>query len=84
MRFGVGGHHEHTLEAVGDVLGLTRERVRQLELVAKHFLRLRLLWPSAELGKTTRVIKGTKKEPRQKPRKPRPGQRLVRVPNSPN
>lgn len=31
LRFGIGGEDEHTLEQVGEILHLTRERVRQIE-----------------------------------------------------
>lgn len=31
MRFGFGGHSEHTLEEVGQVEGVTRERIRQIQ-----------------------------------------------------
>ncbi len=34
LRFGLGGEEEHTLEQVGLRLGVTRERVRQLEAAA--------------------------------------------------
>ncbi len=39
MRFGLHGQQEHTLEEVGRVLGITRERVRQLEMRALKKLR---------------------------------------------
>lgn len=34
MRFGIGDHHEHTLEQIGQKYGLTRERIRQIEAKA--------------------------------------------------
>ena len=39
MRFGLGGAGEHTLEEVGKVFGVTRERIRQIE--AKALAKLR-------------------------------------------
>ncbi len=39
MRFGIGGTAEHTLAEVGEVFGLTRERIRQIEASALAKLR---------------------------------------------
>jgi RNA polymerase primary sigma factor len=39
MRYGIGFNSEHNLEEIGEVLELTRERVRQLELEALRRLR---------------------------------------------
>jgi RNA polymerase primary sigma factor len=39
LRFGLNGEHPRTLEEVGTVLGITRERVRQLETRALRELR---------------------------------------------
>lgn len=41
MRFGMDGTREHTLEEVGRELGLTRERIRQIERHALEKLRAR-------------------------------------------
>jgi RNA polymerase primary sigma factor len=43
LRFGLGGHKEHTLEEVGRRLSLTRERIRQIEQKALRKLRTPLL-----------------------------------------
>ena len=40
LRFGIGGHAPHTLEEIGKVLGVTRERVRQIEARAIGQLRI--------------------------------------------
>lgn len=39
MRFGLDGHEEHTLEQIGQMFGLTRERIRQIESKALAKLR---------------------------------------------
>jgi RNA polymerase primary sigma factor len=39
MRFGIGDMTEHTLEEVGKVFGVTRERIRQIEAKALEKLR---------------------------------------------
>ena len=39
MRFGLGDEDEHTLEQVGQVFSLSRERVRQIEKKALQRLR---------------------------------------------
>jgi RNA polymerase primary sigma factor len=39
MRFGIGGSNEHTLEEIGKVFGVTRERIRQIEAKALEKLR---------------------------------------------
>ena len=38
-RFGLHGHHRYTLEQIGDEIGVTRERVRQIQLNALRNLR---------------------------------------------
>jgi RNA polymerase sigma factor (sigma-70 family) len=38
-RFGLGDHEEQTLQSIGDSLGLSRERVRQIERQALGKLR---------------------------------------------
>jgi RNA polymerase primary sigma factor len=42
LRLGLGGRQEHTLEEIGVVLGITRERTRQLQNRALEALRERL------------------------------------------
>ena len=39
MRFGIGGSGEHTLEEIGKIFGVTRERIRQIEAKALEKLR---------------------------------------------
>lgn len=43
MRFGVGCDYDHTLEEVGKRFRITRERIRQIEKIAKRKLKYRLL-----------------------------------------
>lgn len=38
-RFGLHGHEPHTLEEIGEILGVTRERVRQIQLEALRRLK---------------------------------------------
>ena len=46
MRYGLDGEGEHTLDQCGDVLGVTRERIRQIELRALR----RLHHPAQGIG----------------------------------
>jgi RNA polymerase primary sigma factor len=39
MRFGMRNHKPHTLEETGQILGVTRERIRQIEAMALKKLR---------------------------------------------
>jgi RNA polymerase primary sigma factor len=39
LRFGIGASSEHTLEEVGKMFGVTRERIRQIEAKALEKLR---------------------------------------------
>jgi DNA-directed RNA polymerase sigma subunit (sigma70/sigma32) len=40
LRYGIDGHEPRTLEEIGRCLGLTRERVRQIELESLRRLAL--------------------------------------------
>jgi len=50
MRFGLGDEEPKTLKEIGESLGLTRERVRQIESEALHKLSANLLGPEYESG----------------------------------
>jgi RNA polymerase primary sigma factor len=55
MRFGLGEKKEHTLEEIGDVFDLTRERIRQVEAKSLSELRRRLQrdeWKGLRYGET--------------------------------
>ena len=41
LRFGIGNNERHTLAAIGEMVGLTKERIRQIELKALGKLRFR-------------------------------------------
>lgn len=47
LRYGLSGEDEHTLEQIGQILGLSRERVRQLE--ARSLKKLRETTPAQRL-----------------------------------
>jgi RNA polymerase primary sigma factor len=52
MRFGIGEKQDYTLEEVGQVFEVTRERIRQIEAKAlkklKHPTRARKIYPFLE------------------------------------
>ena len=52
LRYGLDTDEPHSLQDIGDVLGLSRERVRQLE--KQTFTKLRQLPQSAELAELAR------------------------------
>ena len=60
LRYGLGPEIPHTLESIGDKLGLTRERVRQIEsrTLRKMFL---FLTRSERLGEVSRPVKPSDK-----------------------
>jgi RNA polymerase primary sigma factor len=39
LRYGLGGGRERTLEEIGTKLGITRERIRQIQMVALKKMR---------------------------------------------
>jgi RNA polymerase primary sigma factor len=55
LRFGMGGGNELTLEEVGDIYGLTRERVRQLQHLA--IMKLRRLMADRDRQRTSEDIR---------------------------
>jgi RNA polymerase primary sigma factor len=52
LRYGLDAYEPHSLQAIGDVLGLSRERVRQIE--TQVFAKLRQLPQSAGLAELAR------------------------------
>jgi RNA polymerase primary sigma factor len=48
LRFGLIDDHQHTLEEIGKIMGLTREGIRQIEKKTLVKLRLRLEQKNAE------------------------------------
>jgi DNA-binding CsgD family transcriptional regulator len=54
LRYGLGGEEEHTLEQIGQSLGLSRERVRQLE--ARALKKLRETLPAQNLPPDPRAL----------------------------
>jgi RNA polymerase primary sigma factor len=55
LRFGMGGENELTLEEVGDMYGLTRERVRQLQHLA--IMKLRRLMADRDRQRSTEDLR---------------------------
>ena len=53
LRFGLEGHEPLTLKQIGEIVGLTRERVRQIEVEA-----LRRLNQQLHDDKPTRFFRG--------------------------
>ena len=47
LRYGLGGEEEHTLEQIGRTIGVSRERVRQIE--ARSLKKLRETVPARNL-----------------------------------
>ena len=47
LRYGLGGEEEHTLEQIGQTIGVSRERVRQIE--ARSLNKLRETLPARNL-----------------------------------
>jgi len=54
MRFGLVDGQEHTLEEIGQMFGLTRERIRQIEAKAMRFLKTHAV-RNGDSGSTRRI-----------------------------
>ena len=71
-RFGLGDDRDHTLEAIGNKLGLSRERIRQIETAALRTLRMLVdgyvlgdeAWPPCAPAGTRRATRRTSSRPR--------------------
>ena len=48
MRFGIGNDTRHTLEQIGNEVGLTRERIRQIEIKALGKLKFHSVWGASQ------------------------------------
>jgi RNA polymerase primary sigma factor len=51
MRYGIGYQRARTLEEIGTALGLSRERIRQIEQVAREELRSLMLAVQPDLAR---------------------------------
>jgi hypothetical protein len=63
LRFGLGGIGEHTLEEVGEMLGVGRERIRQIENKALRKLRYRArrIWPTCTVQSSEQLHRSCSK-----------------------
>lgn len=87
LRFGLDGSGERTLEAVGRVFGVTRERIRQIEAKALKYLRhrslSRLLLPFTA-GDNLPPVELTVKQAHEETRVTKPGLHQVTITIAPS